>query len=176
MNSKFELIKNEKTKKKIGGFLMSLLGGTTASRFGWQATFLLPGIWTSLAAFVAFFGIRNSPSELIIQIQSLPGDSITGFKTPTKSYTTNNIPATPSVAAQAQSSQPAMEPDNLTFSQIFNEHLLKNFRLWLLCFASLFHDTARTGWADWGFLILVNQKGLDVFVAGRFHFCLFCLK
>jgi len=164
---------------------MSLLGGTTASKFGWQSTFLLPGIWTMFSAFIAFFGISNSPNEENETKKTKPNqiqnniqnndqtdnNSNSNFKTPTKVSKTNSsnvIPATPSVPSATSSNVAgASSGDTLTFSQVFKQHLLKNFRLWLLCFASLFHDIARTGWADWGYIILVKQKEFDTFIAGR---------
>jgi sugar phosphate permease len=166
---------------------MSLLGSFIARQFGWQAVFLLPGMWTIFASTIAFYGIRNSPEELSSSSSSssnvTASDSDAKRAKPTntrKSFSgvVGSAPATPTRGAQIvhqqqeqeeqqqqQQQQPQPQP---TTSEIFKQHLLRNVRLWLLCLATLCHDLVRTGWADWGFFLLIQERKLSAIVAGRF--------
>jgi len=172
-------------------FLMSLIGGATAKQFGWQSTFLLPGIWNVFVASIAYFGIRNSQSEILVETKenndNKNNDPQNSFSTPTKNQSTkiqspsNSSSISSSISSSSNlstPSYPALQSNSInknskstenppeSFRTIFYEHLIRNWRLWILCLGSLFHDTARTGWADWGFIMLVRQKKMDSIIAG----------
>lgn len=125
----------------VGGGIAGYLAAKCASHWGWQSAFYVPGILAVIGAGYLFWRMRDTP-----QAEGLP--AVEEFK--------NDWPA------QGKTGQ----EQELTFKEIFCEHILPNRKLWVLAMANLFVYIVRYSMVDWGPTYLKETKQASLTAGG----------
>src|SRR5574344_996853 len=120
---------------QTGTFLSFIIAGHIASRFGWRAAFIVPGILALLTALWLFDRLRDRPQSL-----GLPDIEVYN-KEPVKT-----------------SSENKKTEDDMSYVQIFKKYILCNKTIWLLAIAYIFVYIIRFGAEDWMIMYLSNAK------------------
>ena len=114
-----------------------LLGGShLLINFGWRYVFIIPSIVAILMAFILFERLRDNPRSL-----GLP--SISEFE---------NI----------EDKSGHSDDEEITFKEMFMEHILPNKALWYVCCANFFLYIIRMGFFNWAPTFLQECKGASV--------------
>jgi phosphoglycerate transporter family protein len=123
------------------GSIAILLGGSwLLETFGWRSVFIVPAVIALLLAGILFERLRDTPESL-----GLPSiEEKEGLKV----VTVHNG-----------------EPE-VTFREIFREHILPNRALWYVCMANFFVYIIRMGFFNWAPTFLQEARGASILSSG----------
>jgi phosphoglycerate transporter family protein len=123
------------------GSIAILLGGSwLLETFGWRSVFIVPAVIALLLAGILFERLRDTPESL-----GLPSiEEKEGLK-----------------VVMVHSGEP-----EVTFREIFLEHILPNRALWYVCMANFFVYIIRMGFFLWAPTFLQEARGASILGAG----------
>lgn len=128
----------------VGGGLIGMIAAYSASYFGWQYAFFIPGLIALLTAVYLFIRLRDTP-------QSVGLPSIEEYK--------NDYPE----------SKVSHEKE-LGSYELIVEYVLKNKFIWLFALSNLFVYMVRYSLLDWGPTYLKEAKGATLESGGASTF------
>jgi phosphoglycerate transporter family protein len=123
------------------GSIAILLGGSwLLETFGWRSVFIVPAVIALLLAGILFERLRDTPESLgLPSIEEKEGLEV--------------------VAVHSE------EPE-VTFREIFLEHILPNRALWYVCIANFFVYIIRMGFFNWAPTFLQEARGASILSSG----------
>ena len=125
------------TSHNVGGGIAGMLAAWAVIHFGgWQYAFFVPGVVALIGSAYLFWRLRDTPQSV-----GLP---------PIEEY--NNDFTEDEIAHGTHENE-------LSFKELFIDHVLMNKWIWLLAFANFFAYIARYSMLDWGPMYLREIKG-----------------
>jgi phosphoglycerate transporter family protein len=123
------------------GSIAILLGGSwLLETFGWRSVFIVPAVIALLLAGILFERLRDTPESLgLPSIEEKEGLEV--------------------VTVHSE------EPE-VTFREIFLEHILPNRALWYVCMANFFVYIIRMGFFNWAPTFLQEARGASILSSG----------
>jgi phosphoglycerate transporter family protein len=123
------------------GSIAILLGGSwLLETFGWRSVFIVPAVIALLLAGILFERLRDTPESL-----GLPSiEEKEGLK-----------------VIKVHKGEP-----EITFREIFLEHILPNRALWYVCMANFFVYIIRMGFFNWAPTFLQEARGASILGSG----------
>ncbi|MDR2812544.1 MAG: MFS transporter [Puniceicoccales bacterium] len=123
------------------GSIAILMGGSwLLETFGWRSVFIVPAVVALLLAGILFERLRDTPESLgLPSIEEKEGLEIIAIRS---------------------------EEPEVTFREIFLEHILPNRALWYVCVANFFVYIIRMGFFNWAPTFLQEARGASVLGAG----------
>jgi sugar phosphate permease len=123
------------------GSIAILLGGSwLLETFGWRSVFIVPALVALLLAGILFERLRDTPESLgLPSIEEKEGLEV--------------------VTVHSE------EPE-ITFREIFLEHILPNRALWYVCMANFFVYIIRMGFFNWAPTFLQEARGASILSSG----------
>ncbi|WCL48864.1 MFS transporter [Leptospira sp. GIMC2001] len=141
----------------VGGGLVGIIAAYSASFFGWQYAFFIPGIICVFASVYLFARLRDTP-------QSVGLPSIEEYR--------NDFPAPENdpLLGEISPVDPANAEKELTSYDLIVENVLKNKIIWIFAIANLFVYMVRYSLLDWGPTYLKEIKGATLTSGGASTF------
>lgn len=127
----------------VGGGLAGIVAAWSATRWGWESAFYIPGLIALLGAMVMYVSLRDTPQSV-----GLP---------PIEEWRDDYPAASSGVDRERE----------LSFREIFARHILGNRLLWLVAAANFFVYVARYSMLDWGPMYLREMKGATLLNGGQ---------
>ena len=128
------------TCHSVGAFAILFAGGFIVEHWGWRFGFMIPGLFCVLGAFFIMNRLPDRPESVgLPPIEEFHGEAPPGEEDYAKSE---------------------------TIWHTAWHYVLKNPKIWLLAFASLFVYIIRYGLLDWAPTYLVEAKGSSIGFAG----------
>jgi phosphoglycerate transporter family protein len=124
---------------QIGSIVILLCGSSILINFGWRYVFFIPAIAAVLLAFFLFERLRDTPQSL-----GLP-----------------SIDQKENISSSSGHS----DEEEVTFKEVFFEHILPNKSLWYVCMPNFFVYIVRMGFFNWAPTFLQEAKGSDTMKA-----------
>jgi OPA family glycerol-3-phosphate transporter-like MFS transporter len=125
------------TSHNVGGGVAGMLAAWAVIHFGgWQYAFFVPGVFAGIGSIYLFWRLRDTP-------QSVGLPSIEEYN---DDYTSDEL-------------EHGLHEKELSFKELFFDHVLTNKWVWLLAFANFFAYIARYSMLDWGPMYLSEVKG-----------------
>ncbi|MDR1591082.1 MAG: MFS transporter [Puniceicoccales bacterium] len=123
------------------GSIAILLGGSwLLETFGWRSVFIVPAVIALLLAGILFERLRDTPESLgLPSVEEKEGLEVVTVHT---------------------------EEPEVTFREIFQEHILPNRALWYVCMANFFVYIIRMGFFNWAPTFLQESRGSSILGSG----------
>ncbi|MDR0417849.1 MAG: MFS transporter [Puniceicoccales bacterium] len=123
------------------GSIAILMGGSwLLETFGWRSVFIVPAVIALLLAGILFERLRDTPESL-------------------------GLPSVEEKEGLEVITMHSEEPE-ITFREIFLEHILPNRALWCVCVANFFVYIIRMGFFNWAPTFLQEAKGASILGSG----------
>lgn len=120
----------------VGGGLIGMIAAYSASYFGWQYAFFIPGVLALLTALYLFYRLRDTPQSV-----GLP---------PIEEFN-NDYPESKET-----------HEEELSMYELIVESVLKNKFIWVFALSNLFVYMVRYSLLDWGPTYLKEVKGASL--------------
>eukprot|EP00871_Galdieria_phlegrea_P000985 jgi/Galph1/1888/GphlegSOOS_G578.1 len=127
------------TSHNTGGFLIPLIAGYCATRFGWNYGMIAPGILALFISILLYTGIRDKPSD--VELPSI--------------QTYRDDPDSENPASSSESHE------KLSFLENLKKHVFSNSYVWLLALSYFFIYFIRQGISSWAHVFLLDFKGVS---------------
>ena len=125
------------TSHNVGGGIAGMLAAWAVMHFGgWQYAFFIPGAVALIGSIYLFCRLRDTPQSIGLPPVEEYNNDYTGKKSANRSA-----------------------EKELSFKELFVDHVLLNKWIWLLAFANFFSYIARYSMLDWGPMYLRETKG-----------------
>jgi len=124
------------TSHNVGGGIAGMLAAWAVIHFGgWQYAFFVPGVVAAIGSVYLFWRLRDTPQSV-----GLP---------PVEEYNDDFT---------EDELEHGTHEEELSFKELFVDHVLMNKWIWLLAFANFFAYIARYSMLDWGPMYLREIK------------------
>lgn len=124
------------------GSVAILLGGSwLLDHFGWRSVFVIPAVLSLMLTGILFERLRDTPESLgLPSIEEKEG----------------------LIAVRSEEG----DQEEITFREIFMEHILPNRALWYVCVANFFVYIIRMGFFSWAPTFLQESRGASALTSG----------